>query len=112
LADGGDARYYQIVKDDLIARRLGSTRALFLAEAAIVAVAVPTTVFSIWLADHVTVRGIIRPSGAYTIPYGTHGGTVFISQTEQTEMILQWIVWAALVAIQLWPNRAKLLRRT
>lgn len=34
----------------------------------------------------VTVRNIEGPTGIYTIPYSTHGGTVYVSSGEQHRM--------------------------
>ena len=60
------------------------------AQVALVIVAGAIIVFSGWLTDHVTTRAIAQPTGAYTVPYETHGGTVFISSTERIEIYLGW----------------------
>ncbi len=68
-------------------------------------------VFLGWFAQHLTVRAILRPAGNYTVPYLTHGGTVFISQTEWAEHALGLAVAAGLVLGQLWLIRARRMTR-
>ena len=35
-----------------------------------------------WVANKVTIRDIESPKGAFTIPYETHGGTVYVDKRE------------------------------
>ena len=73
----------------------------------LVVAGVTTIIWTLWLANRVTLRAILQPTGRYVIPYATHGGTVFISKIECAGQVLGWMVAAALVAGQLLLNRAE-----
>lgn len=76
------------------------------AQGLLIAGAVGIVIVSTRLSDQVTVRAIHQPAAPYVLPYDTHGGTVFISRTEQIEQRLSWAAGAGLLACQWLLTRA------
>lgn len=57
--------------------------------------------------EYLTTRAVLKPVGGYTVPFDTHGGTVFISSGEHAGVLSGWVTTAVLVLGQLWLNRAR-----
>lgn len=59
------------------------------------------------LAKTLTVRDIRIPSTVYSVPYHTHGATVFITKAENFWVLAGWVLTALLVATQLGLNNLR-----
>jgi hypothetical protein len=57
--------------------------------------------------EYLTTRAVLKPVGGYTVPFDTHGGTVFINSAEHAGLLSWWVVTAVLVLGQLCLNRAR-----
>ncbi len=57
--------------------------------------------FGGWFANMLTTTRPASPQGELTIPWATHGGTVFISATDQLLLYLDWTL-AGVVLVTYW----------
>ncbi|NEX94245.1 hypothetical protein [Caulobacter sp. 17J65-9] len=77
----------------------------------LVVLAIPLVVGGYMFANHLTVRNVSAPDAVYSVPYATHGGTVYISPDERNLLNAGWAAGGALVVAQLVLNAVRRRQR-
>lgn len=78
----------------------GRYRFIFAANAVLAVVALADIWWETRFAEALTVRDIRVPSAIFSVPYQTHGATVYITRAEDNLILAGWALTAALVAAQ------------
>jgi hypothetical protein len=73
---------------------------LFAIKACVVALAVADIAASGWLSSRLTTQRPLSPQGMFNVPFQTHGGTTYISQTESYAHIA--LILGGLLVVLAW----------